>query len=89
MKINSWLLGAGAFALVAASLGDTVQAQSSAEKFYQGRSLDLIVGYNPGGGYDAYTRLLGRHMSRHIPGNPNLIVKNMGGAGSLKSANYL
>lgn len=89
MKMNSWLLGVGAFALVAASLGDNAQAQGSAEKFYKGRSLDLIVGYNPGGGYDAYTRLLGRHMGRHIPGNPNLIVKNMGGAGSLKAANYL
>ncbi len=49
----------------------------------------MIVGYNPGGGYDAYTRLLGRHMGRYIPGKPNLVAKNMPGAGSLKSANYL
>ncbi len=70
-------------------LSTSAYAQSSAEKFYKGKSLDVIVGYNPGGGYDAYTRLLSRHLGRHIPGKPRLVVKNMPGAGSLKSANYL
>ncbi|MDX1483068.1 MAG: tripartite tricarboxylate transporter substrate-binding protein [Alphaproteobacteria bacterium] len=85
------VLSAGFGAVIALSLGvsGAAQAQDSAEKFYKGRNVDLIVGYNPGGGYDAYTRLLGRHMGRHIPGNPRLIVKNMGGAGSLKAANFL
>lgn len=85
------IVSAGLCAAALTLLGfvDGAGAQSSAEKFYKGRNLDLIVGYNPGGGYDAYTRLLGRHMGRHIPGNPNLIVKNMGGAGSLKAANFL
>jgi tripartite-type tricarboxylate transporter receptor subunit TctC len=57
--------------------------------FYKDRNVDLIVGYNPGGGYDAYTRLLGRHIGKYIPSKPTVVVKNMPGAGSLKSANYL
>ena len=48
-----------------------------------------MVGYAPGGGYDFYARIVARHMGRHIPGNPHLIVDNMPGAGSLVSANYL
>jgi tripartite-type tricarboxylate transporter receptor subunit TctC len=63
-------------------------AQSPAE-FYKGRSVDLYVGYSSGGGYDLYARLLARHMGKHIPGNPTVIVKNMEGAGSLRLANWL
>ncbi|TDI64338.1 MAG: hypothetical protein E2O90_09990 [Alphaproteobacteria bacterium] len=85
------ILSAGLCAAAVAALGvtDHAKAQGSVENFYKGRNVDLIVGYNPGGGYDAYTRLLGRHMGRYIPGKPNLVAKNMPGAGSLKSANYL
>ncbi len=84
------ILSAGLCAAAVVSLGGIGEATAagSVEKFYKGRNVSLIVGYNPGGGYDAYTRLLGRHMGQYIPGNPNLIVKNMGGAGSLKAANY-
>ena len=57
--------------------------------FYKGRNVNVIVGYSVGGGYDLYARTLARHMGRHIPGNPTLIVQNMAGAGSLKSANYI
>jgi hypothetical protein len=63
-------------------------AQSPAE-FYKGRSVDLYVGYSSGGGYDLYARLLARHMGKHIPGNPTVIVKNMEGAGSLRLANWI
>ena len=49
----------------------------------------MIVGFGPGGGYDAYTRVLARHIGRHIPGNPQVIVQNMPGAASLKSVQYL
>ncbi|MDB5648865.1 MAG: Tripartite-type tricarboxylate transporter, receptor component TctC, partial [Hyphomicrobiales bacterium] len=49
----------------------------------------LIVGFTPGGGYDLNARTLARHLGRHIPGNPNVIVQNMPGAGSLVSINYL
>jgi tripartite-type tricarboxylate transporter receptor subunit TctC len=54
-------------------------------KFYAGKSLHLVIGYAPGGGYDLYARTL----ARHIAGNPNIVVQNMPGAGSLKAANYL
>jgi len=57
--------------------------------FYSGKSLQLVIGYAPGGGYDVYARALARHMARHIPGNPSIVVQNMPGAGSLKAANYL
>lgn len=88
MKARLFLAGLGALALVGSGITSEAAAESAAD-FYKGRNLSLIVGYNPGGGYDAYTRLLGRHMGAHIPGKPRLIVKNMGGAGSLKAANYL
>jgi tripartite-type tricarboxylate transporter receptor subunit TctC len=57
--------------------------------FYAGRTIQLIIGYAPGGGYDDYARMLGRHIARHIPGNPTVVVQNMPGAGSLRAANYL
>jgi tripartite-type tricarboxylate transporter receptor subunit TctC len=57
--------------------------------FYHGRAVNLVIGYAPGGGYDLYARTLGRHISRHIPGNPTVVVQNMPGAGSIKAANYL
>jgi tripartite-type tricarboxylate transporter receptor subunit TctC len=56
--------------------------------FYEGKTIRMIVGFTAGGGYDAYTRAIGRHMSKHIPGNPVMIVENMPGAGSMISANY-
>jgi tripartite-type tricarboxylate transporter receptor subunit TctC len=57
--------------------------------FYKGRTINLIVGYGPGGGYDLFARLLARHLGRHVPGNPTVVVQNMPGAGSLRAANYL
>jgi tripartite-type tricarboxylate transporter receptor subunit TctC len=59
------------------------------EQFYRGRQVGLVIGFNPGGGYDLYARLLARHMPKHIPGMPNMVVRNMGGAGSLIAANYM
>jgi Uncharacterized protein conserved in bacteria len=56
--------------------------------FYEGKTIRMIVGFTPGGGYDAYTRTIGRHMGKHIPGNPAILVENMPGAGSMISANY-
>jgi tripartite-type tricarboxylate transporter receptor subunit TctC len=59
------------------------------EGFYRGRSINVIIGYGPGGGYDAYGRLLARHMGRYVPGNPTLVAQNMPGAGGLKATQYL
>lgn len=57
--------------------------------FYKGKQLSLIVGYGPGGGYDAYGRIVARHIGRYIPGQPSVIVQHMPGAGSLVATNYL
>jgi tripartite-type tricarboxylate transporter receptor subunit TctC len=54
----------------------------SAEEFYKGKSIDMIIGYPPAGSNDVYGRLVARHIGKHIPGKPNVIPKNMPGAGS-------
>jgi tripartite-type tricarboxylate transporter receptor subunit TctC len=57
--------------------------------FYRGRTVEILVGYSVGGGYDTYARVLARHTGKHIPGNPSIVVKNVPGAGSLKAAQFL
>jgi tripartite-type tricarboxylate transporter receptor subunit TctC len=64
-------------------------AAQSPEDFYKGRSIDLIISSDVGGGYDAYARLVGTYMERHIPGHPRIVPKNMVGAGGLVATNYL
>ncbi|HEU4345283.1 MAG TPA: tripartite tricarboxylate transporter substrate-binding protein, partial [Candidatus Binatia bacterium] len=59
------------------------------EPFYQGKTIRLIVGLAPGGGYDLYSRVIARQMGKHIPGNPTVVVENMTGAGSVIAANYM
>jgi tripartite-type tricarboxylate transporter receptor subunit TctC len=59
------------------------------EDFYRGKTIRMIVGFTAGGGYDTVARLAARHLSRHIPGNPNIVVENMPGATGLIAANYL
>jgi tripartite-type tricarboxylate transporter receptor subunit TctC len=73
-------------AFVSAFLGCSAFAQ---EDFYKGKTLDLVVGYSAGGGYDVVARLLAAHMSAHIPGSPTIVVRNMPGAGSITAANYI
>ncbi len=63
-------------------------AESPAE-FYKGKSVTLLVGGSPGGGYATYAGILGRHMGRHIPGKPRIVNKSMPGAGSLKALKVL
>jgi tripartite-type tricarboxylate transporter receptor subunit TctC len=58
------------------------------EPFYKDKTVRIVLGHSPGGGYDAYTRLIARHIGKYIPGSPHVIVENMAGAGSLVSANY-
>ncbi len=59
------------------------------EAFYKGKTLRIVVGTSAGGGFDAYTRMIARHFGRHIPGNPNVIVENMPGAGHRIGANHV
>ena len=75
--------------VVILALPQSVRAQSAVADFYRGKNITLIVGYSAGGGYDTYSRILARHLSKHIPGNPAIVVQNMPGAGSLKMANFL
>jgi tripartite-type tricarboxylate transporter receptor subunit TctC len=77
-----------AFVLVSVVLATSGVAYSAAP-FYEGKTIRIIVGTAPGGGYDTYTRLIARHFGKHIPGNPTIIVDNMPGAGGLVSANHL
>jgi tripartite-type tricarboxylate transporter receptor subunit TctC len=81
-----WLLALGGALIVLISVqGRPVLAQS----FYEGKTVRTIVGFAAGGGFDTYARLLGRHLGKHIPGNPTIIVENIPGAGSLIAANQL
>lgn len=59
------------------------------ELFYKGKTIRLVVGLAPGGGYDLYSRVIARQMGKHIPGNPTIVVENMTGAGSVIAANYM
>jgi tripartite-type tricarboxylate transporter receptor subunit TctC len=76
------------FALILA-LPQQAVAQNSVADFYRGKSITLTVGYSAGGGYDTYARILARHIGRHIPGNPTIVVQNAPGAGSMRAANML
>jgi tripartite-type tricarboxylate transporter receptor subunit TctC len=58
------------------------------EPYYKGKVVKMILGHSPGGGYDTYTRIIGRHIGKYLPGNPPVVVENMTGAGSLISANH-
>jgi tripartite-type tricarboxylate transporter receptor subunit TctC len=73
------------FALAAqpAAIDEKGQAE-----FYRGKTVRIIVGFSAGGGYDQYSRIIARHLSKHIPGNPAVIVENMPGAGSIIAANH-
>ena len=69
----------------AACLGSVAEAQN-VEQFYKGRQMDVVIGSEPGGGFDAYARLITRHMPDYIPGKPTMVAKNLPGAGSAKAA---
>jgi len=79
-------LGAWIFVLLVAAANGEVLAQSH---FYEGKTVRIIVGLSAGGGYDVYARTIARHLGKHIPGNPSLVVENMTGAGSIIAANHL
>jgi len=82
------ILPAIVFAASATLCGDAARGDDVAD-FYKGKTVSVVIGYPAGGGFDTTARLLMRHMSRHLPGNPAMIAKNVPGAGSLRAANYL
>ncbi len=67
----------------------TRAAAQSVADFYKGKTITFICGFGPGGGYDLYPRVLGRHFGRHIPGHPTIVVQNMEGVGSARAANHV
>jgi tripartite-type tricarboxylate transporter receptor subunit TctC len=77
-----------AAAAVAAASAGPAHAQL-ASNFYEGKTLRVIVGYPPGATFDTYSRALIRHMPKHLPGRPSMIVQNMPGAGSLTATSYI
>jgi tripartite-type tricarboxylate transporter receptor subunit TctC len=74
--------------IVSTAVVSPARAQSAAD-FYKGKTVNIVVGFTTGGGFDANARLLARHIGKYIPGNPNVIVQNMPGAASLTSVQYL
>jgi len=62
---------------------------AAAQQSYAGKTVTIIVGFKPGGGYDAVARVLARHLSKHIPGKPTVIVQNMPGGNSIIAANHM
>lgn len=80
----------GLFVLVALfGVVMTVRKVESAAPFYEGKTIRIIVGASAGGGYDTYSRIIARHIGKHIAGNPTAVVENMPGAGTLIAANHV
>jgi tripartite-type tricarboxylate transporter receptor subunit TctC len=79
----------GVLAVLTLALGAAPTHAQTPEEFYKGRTITLIIGSGAGAGYDVYGRLLARHITRHIPGQPRIVVQNMPGAGGIKAANHL
>lgn len=71
-----------------ATAGEAGYDEKAVANFYRGRTVTILVGHSAGGGFDTYARVLSRHLGKYIPGNPNILVNNMPGAGTLISANY-
>src|SRR5204862_4371657 len=73
----------------AASIVVTTPAVAQAPVDFKNETITIQIGYGPGGGYDTYGRALARHYGRFIPGTPNVVPKNLPGAGSLRAANRI
>src|ERR1041384_5712598 len=87
MRKGFVLLAAGLMAM-SANFAVPAAADDVAD-FYKGKSFNIVVGHEPATGFDVYARVLARHLSRHIPGNPSIVVQNMPGAASFTAVRYL
>src|SRR5258706_7686542 len=83
------LVAAAALAVVGGITAHSTARGAEARPFYAGKTLTIVVGLPPGGGGDAYARLVQRYLSQRIPGRPAIVVQNLPGAGSLKAVTYL
>jgi tripartite-type tricarboxylate transporter receptor subunit TctC len=82
-------LAAAALCAAALSAASSPANAEDVASFYKGKTINLVIGFSPGGGYDLYARVLGKYMGRHIPGNPTIVPQNMPGAGTLRAAMYV
>ena len=80
------LRGAGIVLLGTCALSATASAQAD---FYKNKTIELIISTGVGGGLDTNARMVARYLPKHIPGNPNIVAKNMPGAGHVRAANYI
>lgn len=88
MSIRNSLPALAVAAVAAAGFAAPAAADAVAD-FYKGKTVTVVVAAGPGGGHTKYTQYLAPFLEKHMPGNPNFIVQNMGGAGGTKAANYL
>jgi tripartite-type tricarboxylate transporter receptor subunit TctC len=72
-----------------APAGGAAPDSRAVESFYRGKTIRIIIGFTAGGGFDVLGRLVGRHLSKHVPGNPTVVVENMPGATGLVASNHL
>src|SRR5881227_1637319 len=86
--MTTFLFRASVAGLCFIAATSSVRADAVAD-FYKGKTLSLIAGFPPGGGYDTYVRILARHFGRFVPGQPAVVPSNMPGAGSLAAANHI
>ena len=84
----SIILGYSTPGFAAQAAGKVAYDEKAVADFYRGKTVRIIVGFSAGGGYDQYSRVIARHLSKYIPGNPAVIVDNMTGAGSIIAANH-
>jgi len=86
--MNLWVRIVAGCALLALALSAPVCAQDG-DEFYRGKTITIIIPIGPGGAYDAYARLVSRHLGRKLPGNPTIIARNMPGGGGVTASNHL
>ena len=86
---SRYLAAGQACSLARRSAGFAQALAQTPEQFYRGKTVEIVIGYSVGGGYDIYARMIARHLGKHIPGNPTVVAKNMEGAGGMRLANWL
>ena len=85
---KNWRLGAAGVALIAGAMLAGPASADAVTDFYKGKTVKIVFGFGVGGTYGKYALMLGEFLSKHLPGNPNVITQSMPGAGGLKAANY-
>ncbi len=86
MRLISRLCRTVLVAVLAIGFAESSRAE---DDFYKGKNINFIIGTAPGGGYDAYSRLIAHHIGKHLPGQPSVVPQNMPGAAGIRASNYL